>query len=160
SQRVTSLAEALGRLGHEVTLYAPNGSPTLPAKATLAPGVTVEHLPAGPGGKDGSRLRPSGNEAGLDIPVFSNHLARRWQQHPPAVAHAHSWTSGLAALAGARGLNLPVVQTFHSLGALGADAPRRPAGSSRPARGSGPGRRPASSARASRRVGGAAGRPQ
>ena len=48
SQRVTSLAEALGRLGHQVTLYAPNGSPAHPAKATLAPGVTVEHLPAGP----------------------------------------------------------------------------------------------------------------
>ena len=116
SQRVTSLAEALGRLGHQVTLYAPNGSPELPAKATLAPGVTVEHLPAGPGGHDGSRRRPSGDEAGLDIPVFSNHLARRWQQDRPDVAHAHFWTSGLAALAGARGLNLPVVQTFHSLG--------------------------------------------
>ena len=48
SQRVTSLAEALGRLGHQVTLYAPNGSSAHPAKATLAPGVTVEHLPGGP----------------------------------------------------------------------------------------------------------------
>src|SRR5262249_42757291 len=94
------------------------------------------------------------------IPLFSDHLARRWQQDPPDVAHAHFWTSGLAALAGARGLNLPVVQTFHSLGALGTDAPHRPAGSSRPARGSGPGRRPASPARASRRAGGAVGRPQ
>src|SRR5215831_12148094 len=130
SQRVTSLAEALGRLGHKVTLYAPNGSPALPAKATLAPGVTVEHLPA-----------------------FSDHLARRWQQDPPDVAHAHFWTSGLAALAGARGLNLPVVQTFHSLGVLRTDA-SRPAGTSRPARGSGPARRPASPARASRRAGG------
>jgi hypothetical protein len=58
SQRVTSLAEALGRLGHQVTLYAPNGSPALPAKATLAPGVTIEHLP---GGRAGSR-RSSGDE--------------------------------------------------------------------------------------------------
>ena len=113
SQRVTSLAEALGRLGHQVTLYAPNGSPAHPAKATLAPGVTVEHLPAGPAGS----RRPSGDEPALDIPVFSDHLARRWRQNPPDVAHAHFWTSGLAALAGARGLNLPVVQTFQSLGA-------------------------------------------
>jgi len=155
SQRVTSLAEALGRLGHQVTLYAPKGSPAVPAKATLAPGVTVEHLPAGPGGHDGSRRRPSGDEAGLDIPVFSDHLARRWQQDPPDVAHAHFWTSGLAALAGARGLNLPVVQTFHSLGALHADATHRPAGTSR--RDSGPARRPA---RASRPAGGVAGRQQ
>src|SRR5215831_11517662 len=159
NQRVTYLAEALGRLGHEVTLYAPNGSPAQPAKATLAPGVTVEHLPTGCSGQEGSRRRPSGDEAGLDIPVFSDHLARRWQQDPPDVAHAHFWTSGLAALAGARGLNLPVVQTFHSLGALHTDAPRRPAGASRPARGSGPAHRPAP-ARASRRAGGAARRQQ
>jgi len=160
SQRVTSLAEALGRLGHQVTLYAPNGSPALPAKATLAPGVTVEHLPAGPGGHDGPGRRPSGAEAALDIPVFSDHLARRWQQDPPDVAHAHFWTSGLAALAGARGLNLPVVQTFHSLGALHTDASHRPAGTSRPARGPGRARRPAAPARASRRADSAARREQ
>jgi len=134
-QRVTSLAEALGRLGHQVTLYAPSGSPAQPAKATLAPGVTVEHLPAGPREPAGSR-RPSGDEPALDIPVFSDHLARRWRQDPPDVAHAHFWTSGLAALAGARGLNLPVVQTFQSLGAP-ADGSHRPAAVARPARGSG-----------------------
>ena len=156
SQRVTSLAKALGRLGHQVTLYTPDGSPAytpdgspaLTARATLAPGVTVEHLPAGPGAPEGSRRRPPGDETGLDIPAFSDHLARRWQQDRPDVAHAHFWTSGLAALAGARGLNLPVVQTFHSLGALHAAAPRRPANVAR---------RPASPARASRRAG-AAGR--
>jgi glycosyltransferase involved in cell wall biosynthesis len=159
SQRVTSLAEALGRLGHQVTLYAPNGSPALPAKATLAPGVTVEHLPAGPGRQNGSR-RPSGDEAELDIPAFSDHLARRWQRDPPDVAHAHFWTSGLAALAGARGLNLPVIQTFHSLGVLHADDLHRPAKTSRPGGGSSAARLPASSARTSRRAGSPAGRPQ
>lgn len=163
SQRVTSLAEALGRLGHQVTLYAPNDSPALPAKATLAPGVTVEHLPAGLGG---SRRPQAGGEAALDIPAFSDHLARRWQRDRPDVAHAHFWTSGLAALAGARGLNLPVVQTFHSLGALHADDPRRPANTARPvggssaARGSGPARRPESPARTTQRVGSAVGRRQ
>jgi glycosyltransferase involved in cell wall biosynthesis len=134
SQRVTSLAEALGRLGHQVTLYAPNGSSAHPAKATLAPGVTVEHLPGGP-------RKPAGGEPALDIPVFSDHLARRWRQDPPDVAHAHFWTSGLAAQAGARGLNLPVVQTFQSLGPPDADGSRRPADVSRPARSSGAARR-------------------
>jgi glycosyltransferase involved in cell wall biosynthesis len=129
SQRVTSLAEALGRLGHQVTLYAPNGSSAHPAKATLAPGVTVEHLPGGP-------RKSAGDEPALDIPVFSDHLARRWRQEPPDVAHAHFWTSGLAAQAGARGLNLPVVQTFQSLGSPDADGSHRPADVSRPARGS------------------------
>jgi D-inositol-3-phosphate glycosyltransferase len=156
SQRVTSLAEALGRLGHQVTLYAPSGSPALPAKATLAPGVTIEHLPGGPAGS----RRSSGDEAALDIPAFSDHLARRWRQDPPDVAHAHFWTSGLAALAGARGLSLPVVQTFQSLGTLHADGSYHPADVSRPARGSVPARRPASSARISRRAASAAGRQQ
>jgi glycosyltransferase involved in cell wall biosynthesis len=137
-QRVTSLAEALARLGHQVTVYAPKDAPKLPGKASLAPGVTVEHLAAGPAG------RSSGDEAPLDIPAFSDHLARRWQQDLPDVAHAHCWTSGLAALAGARGLTLPVVQAFHSLGALRTGDLRRPAdpshpgGGSYPARGSGP----------------------
>jgi D-inositol-3-phosphate glycosyltransferase len=116
-QRISSLAEALAGLGNQVTVYAPKDSPALPGKATLAPGVTVEHLPAGP--RDGT----PGDEAPVDIPAFSNHLARRWQQNPPDIAHAHFWTSGLAALAAARGLNLPVVQAFQS---LGAPPPRSP----------------------------------
>ncbi|HYB85634.1 MAG TPA: glycosyltransferase [Streptosporangiaceae bacterium] len=136
SQRLSCLAQAMARLGHQVTVYAPKDSPKLPRKATLAPGVTIEHLAAGPGG--GS----SGDGAALDIPAFSDHLARRWQQDPPDVAHAHFWTTGLAALAGARGLNLPVVQAFDSLGAMpagrsrGADAPR-PAGGTRRGRDTG-----------------------
>jgi Glycosyl transferases group 1/Glycosyl transferase 4-like domain len=160
-QRVTPLAEALARLGHSVTVYAPKDSPSLPQKATLATGVAVEHLAAGPGGG------PFGDEVALDVPVFSRDLARRWQQDPPDIAHADFWTSGLAALAGARGLDLPVVQTFRSLGALRAGDSRRPANALRPG-GGGPGggagprgnRRPASrsgQAGPSRPAGGAAG---
>jgi len=119
-QRVSSLAEALAGLGHQITVYAPKDSPALPGKATLADGVTVEHLLAGPHG------RAPGDGADLDIAAFSDHLARRWRQDPPDIAHAHFWTSGLAALAGARGLNLPVVQTFHSLSPLPRSAGQAP----------------------------------
>jgi glycosyltransferase involved in cell wall biosynthesis len=129
-QRVTSLADALARLGHQVTVYAPKDSPKLPRKASLASGVTVEHLPAG------ARDRASRGETAMDIPAFSDHLARRWRQDPPDIAHAHFWTTGLAALAGARGLNLPVVQTFHSVGALQTDDVHRPAKTPRPGGGS------------------------
>jgi len=125
-QHVTSLADALAQLGHQVTVYAPKDSPKLPRKTSLASGVTVEHLPAG------ARGQASRDEAAIDIPAFSDHLARRWRQDPPDIAHAHFWTTGLAALAGARGLNLPVVQTFHSLGALQPDDLHRPAKASRP----------------------------
>jgi glycosyltransferase involved in cell wall biosynthesis len=37
---------------------------------------------------------------------------------PPDVVHAHFWMSGLAALVGARELDVPVVQTFHALGTV------------------------------------------
>jgi D-inositol-3-phosphate glycosyltransferase len=108
--RVTSLAQALARLGHSVTVYARKDAPGLPRRAETAPGVTVEHVPAGPA----TRLSP--DEAAAHVRALSDHLARRWQQDPPDIAHAHFWTSGLAALAGVRGLDVPVVQTFHSLG--------------------------------------------
>jgi glycosyltransferase involved in cell wall biosynthesis len=51
------------------------------------------------------------------IAALAGQLADRWRRKAPDVIHAHFWTSGLAALAGARGLDIPVVQTFQSLGA-------------------------------------------
>jgi D-inositol-3-phosphate glycosyltransferase len=134
--RVTSLAEALARLGHGVTVYARKNSAALPAEFDLAPGVTVEHVPVGPPG------RLTAEEAASLVPAFSEHLARRWRQDPPDIAHAHFWTSGLAALAGARGLDVPIVQTFHSLG-----SPQAPGGSPAPGRPASRNRRPAGAAR-------------
>lgn len=140
--RVTSLAEALARLGHGVTVYARKDSAALPATVEVAPGVTIEHVPVGPPG------RLTAEEAASLVPAFSEHLARRWRQDPPDIAHAHFWTSGLAALAGARGLDVPIVQTFHSLGSP--QAPGSSPGPGRPAaRGSrtSRSRRPAGAAR-------------
>jgi glycosyltransferase involved in cell wall biosynthesis len=109
--RVTSLAQALARAGHRITIYARKDSSALPDSVILAPGVTVEHVTAGP-------LAPldTGNFT-AHLPEFSRCLAQRWRRNRPDIVHAHSWTMGLAALAGARGLDLPVAQTFGSLGA-------------------------------------------
>jgi D-inositol-3-phosphate glycosyltransferase len=111
SDRVTSLARALAGNGHRVTIYARRDSAGLPGSAILSPGVTVEHLTAGP---------PQPRDAGdlvTCLPDFGRQLAARWRRNPPDIIHAHFWTSGLAALAAARDLNLPVAQTFSSLGA-------------------------------------------
>jgi D-inositol-3-phosphate glycosyltransferase len=109
--RVISLGQALAGLGHRVTIYARRDSPRLPDSAIIAPGVTVEHVTAGPPEPlDADKLAPH-------LPEFGHYLAQRWRRNPPDVAHAHHWTAGLAALAGARGLNVPVAQTFGSLGA-------------------------------------------
>jgi D-inositol-3-phosphate glycosyltransferase len=69
----------------------------------------------------------AGNELAAHVAAFGDYLAQRWQRKPPGLAHAYFWTSGLAALAAARGLDVPLVQTFGTLGATewrhdGADA--------------------------------------
>ncbi len=109
--RVMSLAQALAGVGHRVTVYARKDSDGLPGSAIVAPGVTVEHVTAGPPAPlDPDKLVPH-------LPEFGSYLAQRWRRNAPDVIHAHFWTMGLAALAGARDLGVPVAQTFGSLGA-------------------------------------------
>jgi glycosyltransferase involved in cell wall biosynthesis len=109
--RVLALAHALGRQGHRVTLYARRDAAGLPGSAIVAPGVRVVHVPAGP-----ARPLPQ-DKLAPHVREFGARLAGSWHRDRPDVAHAHFWTSGLAALAGARDLGLPVVQTFDSLAA-------------------------------------------
>jgi glycosyltransferase involved in cell wall biosynthesis len=107
---VGALARALGERGHHVTVYTRRDGPELPHRVRAGPGVTVEHVPAGPASnlpKD--VLLPY-------MPEFGDHLAQRWLAEPPDVAHAHFWMSGLAAHHGASGTGIPVLQTFHALG--------------------------------------------
>ncbi|GAB3904999.1 hypothetical protein GCM10027612_73810 [Microbispora bryophytorum subsp. camponoti] len=78
----------------------------------MAPGVTVEHVPAGP-----AEPLPK-DELLPHMPEFGEHLARRWKAEPPDVAHAHFWMSGLATLTAAEPLRIPVVQTYHALGTV------------------------------------------
>ncbi|MDQ3762691.1 MAG: glycosyltransferase, partial [Actinomycetota bacterium] len=109
---VAELARALGERGHHVTVYTRRDGPELPDRVRAGPGVTVEHVPAGP-----ARLVPK--DALLPyMAEFGDHLARRWLAQPPDVAHAHFWMSGLAAHRGARGTGIPVLQTFHALGTV------------------------------------------
>ena len=107
---ISTLARTLGSLGHQVTIYARKDAPALPARANVAAGVTVEHLTAGPA----SRL--PADQVLPYMAAFSGQLVRCWRQATPDIAHSHFWTGGLAALAATRDVEVPVVQTFHSLG--------------------------------------------
>jgi glycosyltransferase involved in cell wall biosynthesis len=49
---------------------------------------------------------------------FGAYLRRRFAASRRDVVHAHFWMSGLAALRGAQDLGIPVMQTFHALGAV------------------------------------------
>jgi glycosyltransferase involved in cell wall biosynthesis len=62
------------------------------------------------------------------VPEFAGRLAARWRRAQPDVAHAVGWTGGLAALSAARGLDIPVVQSFGSLAATRVRPGLRPAG--------------------------------
>jgi len=109
---VAQLAQALGRRGHHVTVHTRRDSPDLSPRIRAAPGVTVEHVDAGP-----PMELPKDELLGY-MDEFGEHLARRWAEQPPDVAHAHFWMSGLAARRGARGTAIPVLHTFHALGVV------------------------------------------
>src|SRR6516165_9342057 len=107
---VAAHARGLAKLGHRVTIYARRDSRGLPGSAILAPRVTVEHVTAGP-------LAPlSGAELAATVAEFSDQLAQRWCRNVPDVVHAYFWTSGLAARSAARDRDIPLVQTFGTLG--------------------------------------------
>ena len=107
---IGALARELGRRGHQVTIYTRRDSATVPPRVEIQPGVTVAQVPAGP-----ARDLPHDKVLSC-MAEFGGYLAGRWLREPPDLVHAHFWMSGLAALAGARELRLPVVQTFHGLG--------------------------------------------
>ena len=107
---VAALSAALARRGAEVVVHTRRDDPDLPPRVDAGPGVTVEHVDAGPAEpipKDD--LLPHMDE-------FADRLRRSLTADPPDVVHAHFWMSGRAALAAARPLGIPVVQTFHALG--------------------------------------------
>jgi glycosyltransferase involved in cell wall biosynthesis len=110
---LSELTRGLATHGHQVTVYAEKGQPDLPDNTELDDGVHVELINAGP-----VPAQPEPGDAGLleRVPAFSGPLRSIWHSEPPDIAHALSWTSGLAALAAARDLAVPVVQEFSSLG--------------------------------------------
>jgi D-inositol-3-phosphate glycosyltransferase len=109
---VAALSAALARRGAEVVVHTRRDEPDLPPRVGAGPGVTVEHVDAGPAEpipKDD--LLPHMEE-------FADRLRWSFTADPPDVVHAHFWMSGRAALAAARPLGIPVVQTFHALGVV------------------------------------------
>jgi glycosyltransferase involved in cell wall biosynthesis len=119
---LSELTRKLAGQGHQVTVYAQKNLPDLPDQAELHDGVRVEHIYAGPEPKNPETTASDEpgkmDDAGLleRVPAFSGPLRSHWHRERPDVVHALRWTSGLAALAAARDLAIPVVQEFHSLG--------------------------------------------
>jgi D-inositol-3-phosphate glycosyltransferase len=109
---VRAVAERLAARGIEVDVYTRATDPDLPPTVALAPGAAVHHLVAGP-------------VAPLPKDEVANQLCGfvlALQRHPSTgrhdVLHAHYWLSGWVGRRLAHRFGTPLVQTFHTLGAL------------------------------------------
>ncbi|RZU49040.1 glycosyltransferase involved in cell wall biosynthesis [Krasilnikovia cinnamomea] len=112
-RHVLELAEALAELGHDVRIHTRRDDPAAPDVVRAPGGVPVVRVPAGP-----ARVLPV-QERLPCLGEFARWLGRSWRDGDwaPAVVHAHFWTGGLAAVTAARRIGVPVVQSFHELGA-------------------------------------------
>jgi glycosyltransferase involved in cell wall biosynthesis len=109
---VAELSSALVRAGHEVTVYTRRDDPAQPASCETRRGYRVVHVPAGP-------ARPVPKDELLPhMGEFTRFVDEEWRESPPDVVHSHFWMSGLvAALLGSHH-DIPVVHTYHALGAV------------------------------------------
>ncbi|MER7331486.1 MULTISPECIES: glycosyltransferase [unclassified Micromonospora] len=109
-QHIARVAAELAARGHDVRVYARRDDPGLPDTATVD-GYRVERVPVGPAAPiPTAELVPY-------VAEFGTWLADRWAgDWQPEVVHGHYWIGGLAAAHAVRETDLPVVQTFHSLG--------------------------------------------
>ena len=110
---LSELTRKLAGQGHQVTVYAQKNAADLPDQAELHAGVRVEHIDSGPVAE--TCTEPGDADLLERVPAFSGPLRSLWQSDRPDIVHALRWTSGLAALAAARDLGIPVVQEFSSL---------------------------------------------
>jgi glycosyltransferase involved in cell wall biosynthesis len=107
---VAGLGKALAGRGHNVVIYARKDAPGMPDRETLARGLTVRYIKAGP-----SAPLPA-DQLPQHVAEIGRYLAARWKRDTPDIVHAHHWTSGLAALLAAREVPVPIIQSFGSLG--------------------------------------------
>lgn len=108
---VAALSAALSGLGHDVVVYTRRDDPRAPARTRASAGYEVVHVPSGPARK------VSCDEATAHTGDFVRFLNADWNTNRPDVVHAQGWLSGITAVLGARQNQVPVVQTFHTLGA-------------------------------------------
>ena len=107
---VADLSAELVRHGHDVHVFTRRDCPSLPPVVVTRNSVAVHHIDAGPAqaiSKD--RLLPF-------MGAFARGLRDAFARERFDVAHAHFWMSGLATVAAASPLGIPVVQTYHALG--------------------------------------------
>ena len=117
---VRELARELARMRMQADIFTRSQNPSIPRVVTLAEGVRVVHLAAGP-------QAPMAREAvydHLDEFVERVEVFRAQQGVDYDLIHGHYWLSGTAGLALRERWDVPLVQMFHTLGRLKNDATR------------------------------------
>jgi D-inositol-3-phosphate glycosyltransferase len=109
---VAELAAGLVRLGHSVAVYTRRDDPGLQERLTTAAGYEVVHIPAGPA------AQVPKDDLWPYMAAFADRLTEMLTFQRPDVVHAHFWMSAWASAAAARRLGLPLIVTFHALGAV------------------------------------------
>jgi len=109
---VREVARRMGARGVEVDVFTRRSDPDQPDSVTVAPGVLLHHLDAGP-----AEPVPKEDLAALLCP-FELALAGHPRLGGLEVLHAHYWLSGWVGRRIARRTGIPLVQTFHTLAAL------------------------------------------
>lgn len=109
-QHIAQVAAELTTRGHDVRVYERLDDPDLPETSEAA-GYRVERVPVGPA------IRTPTRELVGHVPEIGRWLTERWAgDWAPEVVHGHFWIGGLVAANAVRETDIPVVQTFHSLG--------------------------------------------
>ncbi|MEH0819540.1 MULTISPECIES: glycosyltransferase [unclassified Micromonospora] len=109
-EHIARVAAELAGRGHDVRVYERREDSALP-EVVEVDGYRLERVPVGPPAPlPTAELVPYVSE-------FGRWLADRWSgEWTPEVVHGHYWIGGLAAAHAVRETDIPVVQTFHSLG--------------------------------------------
>lgn len=108
---VRAQAEQLAAMGHQIELITRRQDTESPAVSRLALNLRLHCLDAGPA----CTIEKGEHEALID--EFRDALEQLLGQLPVDIIHGEHWFSGIAALPIARALDIPFVQSFHSIAA-------------------------------------------
>jgi D-inositol-3-phosphate glycosyltransferase len=108
---VRELVAALAQAGVGCQVYTRRWHPGLPDVVDIEPGFRVVHVDAGDPDLAKEDLLGS-------VGAFTEGVLRHLERHPVDAVHANYWLSGVAGHTVKHALDVPLVSTFHTLGAV------------------------------------------